>query len=108
VAILGVHGAATAVKVTVAVVLIVMLSDGTTAVKVALPALEDLTVKVAVPVASVIDEDGDIESVEVRDEFRVTDLPGTTCPFLSLSVTVMVDEDAPSATTLAEDDDTVD
>jgi hypothetical protein len=64
-----------------------------------LPAVVEVTVKVAIPEAFVVLETVVIVSVAPRLELKVTVLPETTFEFESFKVTVTVDEVLPFAVT---------
>ena len=63
------------------------------------PAVEDKTVKVARPVASVVAVAGAIVSDDPRLEVRETVLPETATPESFIAVTVIVEVEVPLATT---------
>src|SRR3990172_6081219 len=80
----------------------------TTALIVALPVVNDFTVPVIWPFASVVPTGLVIVSVAPLPEDNATLAPWTRLLFESRTVTVIVDVTAPSATTLAGDASTVD
>ena len=63
------------------------------------PAIEDKTVKVATPLASVVAVAGAIVSETPRLEVRETVLPETATPESFIAVTVIVEVEVPVATT---------
>jgi hypothetical protein len=100
-----------AANVTLAVCVMGIESDESTAEKVTLSAVESVTVKVAVPLLLVVPVagDGTIMARDPLDAVRVTVLPGTGTDDepVSMSVTVMVDWFTPSAGTEPGEADTV-
>jgi hypothetical protein len=80
-----------------------MLSVVLVAVKVAVPVVDDLTVKVAIPLALVVPKTVVMVSVAPRLEVRVTTLLGTAAETRSLKVTVTVEVFTPLAETLVGD-----
>ena len=92
---------APAVKVTVAVWVIVIVSVESVAVKTGAPAVVDVTVKVTTPEPSDKPEAAEMVSVAPRLEARVTVLPETGLELAFFRVTVMVEVVLPSAVTEA-------
>jgi hypothetical protein len=70
---------------------------------VATPAVVDEIVKLTFPDESVVPEAGEMESVELRLELRVTDLLETEFPWVSIKLTVIVAVEMPSAITVNGD-----
>ena len=91
---------ANAEKVTVAVCATVTVSVVSVAVKTEEPAVEDFAVKAATPDALVVEELVESVSVAPRLETRVTDLPASGLPPISLSVTAIVEVARPLFATM--------
>ena len=75
------------------------MSDESSAVKVEVPAVTDVTEKLATPDEFVIPLKVVIVSVAPLEEERVTVFPEITFPYVSFSVTAIVLRELPSATT---------
>ena len=96
---LAAEGGAGALKVTVAVCVMPMLSVESVAVKMAEPVVSDFTVKVTTPETSEGPEAAEMVSAAPRLEASVTVLPATGLLLASFKFTVIVEAVTPSAVT---------